>query len=49
MFVLAALVVALTGLSRVYLGVHFASDVLGGYTIGFFWSLVCTFALHFVL
>ncbi len=34
-------VVLLTGLSRVYLGVHFPSDVLGGYAIGLIWSCVC--------
>ncbi len=32
--------VALVGLSRVVLNVHFASDVAGGYLVGLFWLLV---------
>lgn len=36
-----ALTVALTGLSRLYLRVHYLSDVLGGYCIGAVWTLVC--------
>lgn len=36
--ILAALAVILTvGLSRMYLGVHFLSDVLGGYLVGLLW------------
>lgn len=35
----AALLVALIGLSRVYLGVHYPSDVLAGYTAAFIWVI----------
>lgn len=43
---LAVTIVVLTGLSRVYLGVHFPSDVLGGFTIGAVWCVACYFAIH---
>lgn len=46
---LAVVIVALTGLSRLYLAVHFPSDVAGGYTIGLVWTVVCYFALRGVL
>jgi undecaprenyl-diphosphatase len=36
----AALLVALVGLSRVYLGVHYPSDVLAGYAAAFVWVMV---------
>lgn len=38
--VLSALLIVLIGMSRVYLGVHFLTDVLGGYAAGFLWLLL---------
>lgn len=39
--IVAATTIALTGLSRVYLRVHFPSDVVGGFLIGAIWCGVC--------
>lgn len=38
---LCFVIAILAGISRVYLGVHYMTDVLGGWTAGLFWLGVC--------
>jgi membrane protein DedA with SNARE-associated domain/membrane-associated phospholipid phosphatase len=44
----AALLVLLIGLSRMYLGVHYFSDVIGGYAAGVVWLAACISGLEVV-
>jgi undecaprenyl-diphosphatase len=39
--IVAALLTILIGISRVYLGVHYPTDVLGGWCVGAAWALGC--------
>lgn len=40
------LLIVLIGFSRIYLGVHYASDVLGGFAFGLFWLGIFTFLIE---
>lgn len=42
----AAVLVSLIGVTRVYLGVHYPSDVLAGYAVGFAWAMFCAAAVE---
>jgi len=36
------------GISRIYLGVHFPSDILGGFVAGFIWVIFCAFVFSII-
>lgn len=44
--VLAAFLSVIVGISRVYLGVHWPSDVLAGWMVGAAWALSCYLVAH---
>ena len=44
----AVLITVLVGASRVYLGVHWPSDVLAGWCAGFAWAMLCWLVANFL-
>lgn len=43
----AAVIVLSVGFTRVYLGAHWATDVLAGFLVGLFWVVVCATGTEF--
>lgn len=48
MIILFSTMIFLIGISRIYLGVHFPSDVAGGYIAGFIWVIFCIVLFHVI-
>jgi membrane-associated phospholipid phosphatase len=44
----ALLLVLLIGASRVYLGVHYPSDVIAGFVVGFVWATICATGMEVI-
>jgi undecaprenyl-diphosphatase len=46
--VVAMALTCLVGVSRVYLGVHYPTDILAGWTVGLVWALLCWLAASYL-
>ncbi|RPF53359.1 phosphatase PAP2 family protein [Aquisalibacillus elongatus] len=47
--ILLSLLILAIGISRIYLGVHYATDVMAGHLLGFAWLVSCVSVLEFTL
>jgi len=45
---LLILLILSIGISRIYLGVHFPSDIAGGFIAGFIWVVFCILLFHLI-
>ncbi|SDA99498.1 phosphatase PAP2 family protein [Mesorhizobium qingshengii] len=45
---LAALLTLMVGCSRVYLGIHYPTDVLAGWCVGIGWTILCWFGFRWL-
>lgn len=43
-----SLLILAIGISRIYLGVHYPSDVAGGFIAGFIWVVFCVILFHVI-
>ena len=45
-FITAAVLALVIGFTRVYMGVHYPTDVLGGWMLGLAWAIICGLICH---